>query len=157
MMTSSVRRFAPLATAFCVSLGLLLSAGSARAQAFTECVFPSNVPESVFFTILDQASSGFGTLPESVCHAIVKKGVATCKSQVKAAAQCFNRALAANYVIAVKQCQQLADPVDRAACKDDSQATRDGGKDEISASKADGIAVCEGEFAGALGANCEGI
>ncbi len=150
---SCLRRMAPVVC----GLGLLWSAGSARAQAFTECVFPSSVPESVFFTILDQSSFGFGEVPESVCHAIVKKGVATCKAQVKAAAQCFNRALAANYVIAIKQCKQLADPVDRAACKDESQAIRDGGKAEIAGARTDAIAVCETEFAGALGANCEGI
>jgi hypothetical protein len=137
----------------CVALGLVLFAGSARAQ-FQECVVPGAVPEAVFETILDQASFDFGDLSDKVCNSIVKKGLSTCRAQVKAAAKCYDRAFAANYAIAVKQCQQLETSEERADCKAESKSIRDEGKDDVDASKDSALAVCEGEFEAALSDNC---
>jgi hypothetical protein len=149
-MSSSVASwFAPA----CVALGLMLVAGSAHAQ-FDECVVPSSVPEAVFNTILDEASFGFGGVPDKVCNSIVKKGISTCKAQVKAAAKCFDRAFNANYAISVKQCQQLESSEDRSECKAESKAIRDDGKGEVELSKDSGLDICEGEFEESLSDAC---
>jgi hypothetical protein len=149
MSSFIVSRFAPV----CAALGFLLFAGSARAQ-FEECAFLPGVPEAVYDTIIDQASFDFGDLSDKVCNSIVKKGVSTCRTQVKAAAKCFDRAFAANYAIGVKQCQQLEDSGDRSECKAELKAIRDDGKDEIDSSKDSALAVCEGEFEAALSDDC---
>lgn len=139
----------------CVALGLLLFAGSARAQ-FEECLLPSQVPEEVFGTITDEAAFAFGELTDKVCKSIVKKGVSTCKAQVKTADKCFQRALDTNYAIAAKQCQQLEDSADRSECKAKVKSTRDEGKDEINSSKDLGLGLCDGNFALLLSADCLG-
>lgn len=141
--------FAPV----CVALGLLLSAGSARAQ-IQGCVDPGNVPIAVYNTIIDNADVDFGDLSEKVCKSIVKKGVSTCKAQVKSAAKCFRKAYDTNYDIAVKQCQQLEDSSDRADCKSEFKMIRDAGKDDSEDDQASALDVCAEEFAPALEAAC---
>jgi hypothetical protein len=131
----------------------MLVAGTARAQ-FDECVLPAAVPEFVFETILDEASFDFGFVSDKTCKAIVKEGVKTCKAQVKAADKCFDRALDSNYKIAAKQCQELDSSEDRADCKNSFKANRDAGKSEVQLSTDSALAVCEGEFEGALSDAC---
>jgi len=101
------------------SLGLWFLAGSARAgfTSFTECEDPAAVPGQVFTTIAADASFQFGALPEKVCNGITKKGISTCKTQVKAAAKCNDVTAGSNYDITVKQCGQLATSSDRKLCK----------------------------------------
>lgn len=140
--------------AWAVAFGVLLLAGSARAQ-FEECVQPSSVPANLFDTIIEVASFDFGALDESVCQKITNKGVSTCKSQVKAAAKCFNRSLDASYEISIKQCNQLEDSTDRSECKAGVKTNKQEGKDEVETDKQEGLAECEGEFADELSAICD--
>ena len=136
-----------------MAFAFLVLAGQARAQ-YEECLQPSNVPEAVYDTILDQSSFDFGSVNEDVCNAIVKKGVATCKAQVKAQAKCFTRSTALNLAIALKQCKQLEDAGEREACVANFKAVRDEINDNVEADKLDGLAVCEGEFVFALAESC---
>ena len=139
--------------ASCAALGLLLFAGSARAQ-FAECVDPTDVPEAVFETILSQAGFDFGSVSAKVCKGIVNKGVSTCKAQVKLSEKCFRRAYDTDYTISVKQCQQLSKQ-DRSDCKSEAKSIRDEGKDDIKNSGKFAIGICEGEFDSALTDACE--
>jgi hypothetical protein len=135
------------------AFAFLVLAGQAHAQ-FQECIQPSSVPEDVYETILDQSSFDFGDLTEAVCESIVKKGVATCKAQVKAQAKCFTRSSALNLAIALKQCKQLEDAGERQACVADFKSVRDEINDNVEDDKLDGLAVCEGEFVFALADAC---
>lgn len=141
--------------AVCVALGLLLFGGSARAQV-QGCVLPDTVPIAVYNTIIDSADVDFGDLSEKVCKSIANKGVSTCNAQVKAADKCFRKAYDTNYEIAVKQCQQLDDSTDRADCKAEFKSIRDEGKDESADDKAEGLEICETDFAEALESACLG-
>jgi hypothetical protein len=134
----------------------MLVAGTARAQ-FDECVLPSDVPEAFFETILDQASFAFGDVTEKTCDAIVKEGLKTCKTQVKAADKCYDRALDANYKIVLKQCNELEDPEERAVCKTNVKGFRDNAKSDIELDKESGLGICDDEFQEALLEACLGI
>jgi hypothetical protein len=145
-----------VARALCACLGFLFVAGAARAQ-FNECPLPSDLPEVVYATMTEQADLNFGGLTQQVCDSIVKKGVATCKVQVKAAAKCGHKAADGLYQIMLKQCAQIADAVDRAACKQGAKTFRDFNQNGYDGSRDDGLAVCEGMFAEALNNACMDI
>jgi hypothetical protein len=147
--SSVASRFACVGAA----LGLVLFAGSARAQ-FGECVLPTNVPEAVFDTILDQAGFDFGSVSGKVCKSITNKGVSTCRTQVKAQERCFRKALEANYAISVKQCHQLGTKQERNDCRSDAKDTLKDGKSEIDDSKDDALDVCKNGFKDELDAAC---
>jgi hypothetical protein len=151
MSTSTISRL----TAFGAVLGLLLVSGSARAQ-FDECAQPVAVPDFVFDTIIDQATLEFGVVEDKVCNSIVKEGVKICKAQVKASSKCFDRAADANYKIALKQCQTLEIPEDRAACKSNYKAFRDSIKSAVAESEQSGLAICDEDFADDLSQACLG-
>src|SRR5258705_13917957 len=95
-----------MARAFCACLGFLFVAGSAQAQ-FAECPLPTSLPETVYVTMTEQADIDFGGLDQKVCDSIVKKGVGTCRAQVKAAGKCGHKAADGIYEIMVKQCAQI--------------------------------------------------
>lgn len=105
----------------CASLGLPVLTGVARAGAsftnFDECSDPTAVPDDVFVTIAVDAGFDFGDLPEKTCKSITKKGVSTCKTQVKSAAKCNDVTAKSNYDITAKQCAQLDGSDNRKACK----------------------------------------
>src|SRR5215470_4581103 len=124
-MTSSMA-----ARVVCASLGFFLLAGAARAQ-YAECVTPDNVPESVYDTIIAEASAQFGTLSQKACDAIVKAGTATCKVQTKGSGHCFEHAVSTDYAITLKQCAQLPMAVDRQTCVTDAKTMRDGLRAEL--------------------------
>ena len=152
-----------LARVFCASLGFLLLAGSASAQ-YEECPLPQNIPESVFGTILDQADDFFGDLTQKTCDSIVKKGVATCKAQVKAAYKCGVKTANSNYEILLKQCATFTDAVDRADCKEGAKALRDMNKNGYRNSMENeefpelgGLAICDDEFTVVLNGACMDI
>lgn len=149
MFSFVVSRFASA----CLALGLLVVAGSARAQ-FGECVLPTNVPEAVFETILDQAGFDFGSVSGKVCKSITNKGVSTCRTQVKAQERCFRKALETNYTISVKQCQQLGTKQERNDCKSDARDALKEGKSEIDDSKDDALNVCKNTFKDELDDAC---
>ena len=148
------------ARVFCACVGFLLLAGSARAQ-YEECPLPQDVPEFVYDSILAQADTYFGALTQKTCDSIVKKGVATCKSQVKAAYKCGARTASSNYEILVKQCETLPDAMARATCKDGAKTLRDFNKDgyrsSMDAPTTGGLAVCDNQFVAALNAACMNI
>jgi hypothetical protein len=150
--SSLASRFASL----CAVLGFLLVADAAQAQ-FLECVEPTDVPDRVLNTILEEASFIFGAVEDKVCTSIVKEGVKTCKAQVKGAAKCLGLASITNYKIQLKQCQELEDPQARADCKAEFNATRDLGKAKIEEVKNDGLVICEDSFAEELSDACLGI
>lgn len=137
-------------------LGLLFLASSARAQ-FEECTEPNAVPSAVFETITDQADLDFGDLSDKVCDSIVKKGLSTCKSQVKLAAKCWDKTLDTNYDIQLKQCNQLADSGDRADCKALYKADRNAFRSTIDSATASGLDICANQFAEGLSMSCAGL
>ena len=137
----------------CLILGLSLSARPAHAQ-FEECVPPFSLPDSVLFTIVNQSGFDFGDVSEQACDAIVRKGVSTCKSQVKTAAKCFRKAYDANYAVALKQCEQLGDPAARSECKAEHKSIRDEGRTEVLSMTRVGTGTCEGAFELALLTAC---
>jgi hypothetical protein len=137
-----------------LAFAFLVLAGQARAQG-NECVQPSTVPEGVYETITEEAAFDFGDVDASVCESIVKKAVATCKSQVKLQAKCYRKLAATNFEIAAKQCKQLVDPIDREDCKAFFKATKDEIDDDVELDKQEGLGVCEGAFAGELAGVCE--
>lgn len=145
------------ARVFGASLGFLLLAGSARAQ-YAECLLPVNVPEAVYMSITNQAGLYFADLPQETCDAVVKKGVANCKAQVKAAYKCAVKTASSHYAILLKQCATRTDPMERADCKEGAKTLRDFNVDGYRNSMEDpdegGLAVCEGIFAFALNGAC---
>ena len=145
-----------VARAFCACLGFLFVAGSARAQ-FEECPLPSDVPEAVFMTMSVQADLDFGGLTQQVCDSIVKKGVGTCRAQVKTAAKCGHKAADGIYQIMLKQCAQIEDAAERADCKLGAKTFRDFNRDGYDGSRDDGLTVCDGLFAQALNDACMDI
>ena len=145
-------------TLICAGLAVLFLAGKARAGSFTSfagCAPPPSVPIAAFATIEDEASASFGTLSQKACKSITAKGVATCKSQVKLAAGCNNQQAGANASIALKQCDSLADSMDRSSCKTSVKNNLKSIKGTIKDAQSAGIATCKGEFAAALQDACE--
>jgi len=139
-------------------LGLMLLVGSARAGvSFTadECSFPSMVPDQVMNTILSEGSFDFGDLSQKTCNSIVKRGVSLCKAQVKLATKCNLNALDGVVDIVLKQCEQLANSMDRADCKDSTKLERSQVKDAYKANQTLGLADCEGSFALDLADDCQ--
>jgi len=149
-----------VARVVCASLGFLVLAGTARAQ-YEECPLPQNIPVAVYDSILAEANTYFGDLSQKTCDSIVKTGVATCKAQVKTAYKCGAKTANSNYAILVKQCATLADPMDRANCKDGAKTLRDYNLNGYKASMDDdatgGLAICDAEFVAALNAECMNI
>ena len=141
--------------ALCAGLGLLLVSGSARAgfSNFNECFNPLTIPVTVYNTIVNQ-SFQFGALSQKVCNSITKKGVALCKSQVKLASKCNDKTAKSDYVIQVKQCNQIADSGDRTACKTGSKGDLDFIKSTNKSNESDAVAECRGEFEAALQDAC---
>jgi hypothetical protein len=149
MSTFTVSRFATV----CAALGLLLIAGSARAQG-DECVVPTSVPNEVLDTILDQASFDFGEVSEKACSGIVKDGVKACKAQVKGADKCWTRIFDMIYSISVKQCQEFATSELRAGCKAEAKGVRDSDKADMVFVKEVALTDCETTFAEDLSDAC---
>ena len=142
-----------VAGAVCACLGFLFVAGSARAQ-FAECPLPTSLPVVVFGTLSVQGDLDFGGLTQQVCDSIVKKGVGTCRAQVKAAAKCGHKTADGLYQIMLKQCAQIEDATARATCKQGAKTFRDFNRDGYDGSRDDALGVCDGEFAMALNAAC---
>lgn len=141
------------ARAVCAAVGFLLLAGSARAQ-FEECPIPAEVPTTVYTTIASNADLDFGGLSQSVCDGIVKRGVAMCKVHVKGAAKCGQRSAAAIFDMLMKQCAQVADPLDRAACKESARTFRAFYVGGYASSRDDGLAICDTDFPVWVNAAC---
>ena len=141
------------ATVLGAALLLISFAGSARAQ-FDECPTIGGVPEAVYDTIVSEASFLFGDLDQKVCNTIVKKGVKTCKQQVKAAQKCIKVAAASNLDITNKQCKQLDTNQERKACKQNAKLERKSVLNDASAQRSLALDVCTGEFADALLGSC---
>ena len=114
------QRLAPLA----VAMALLAFAGAARAQ-FSECVDPNEVGSEAVDSIVQGASSEFGSLSEEVCDRIVARGYKLCVSQAKAAAKCHSRSVAAHLAMALRQCAEVVDDAERALCKESARENRD--------------------------------
>ena len=151
------------ARVLCASVGFLLLAGSARAQ-YAECPLPEDVPENVYDSITAQANTYFGELSQKTCDSIVKRGLANCKAQVKAAYKCGVKTAASNYEILVKQCATLTDPMDRADCKDGAKTLRDfnvngyrNSMQNVESPELGGLAICDNQFVVALNGSCMDI
>jgi hypothetical protein len=136
-------------------LGVLVLVGSARAGiAFPECNTPQAVPDDVLAGILSNGSFDFGNLSAKTCNSIVNKGVSVCKAQVKLAANCNEKALAGTVDIVLKQCDQLANSMDRSDCKAGTKSEQSSIKDSIKASQSLGLTECEGTFELSLSDAC---
>jgi hypothetical protein len=152
------------ARVLCASAGFLLLAGSARAQ-YEECpLLPEDVPAAVYDSIIAQADGHFGEVSQKTCDSIVKRGLANCKAQVKAAYKCGLKTAASNYEITLKQCATLTDAVARADCKDTAKMLRDFNIDGYRNSMQNeedpllgGLAFCDNQFVTALNGACMGI
>src|SRR5262249_12226398 len=95
-----------VARAVCACLGFLFVAGSAQAQ-LESCPLPTLYPSVVLSTVGEAGDIDFGNLTQKVCDSIVKKGVATCRAQVKSAAKCAHKVAGSIFDIQVKQCAQM--------------------------------------------------
>lgn len=151
------------ARVFCASVGFLLLAGSARAQ-YGECLLPEDVPEAVYESITAQADPYFGALTQKTCDSIVKRALANCKAQVKAAYKCGVKTAASNYEVMLKQCATLMDAMDRADCKEGAKTLRDFNVDGYRNSMQNdamptlgGLAICDDQFVIALDGACMNI
>jgi hypothetical protein len=134
---------------------VLLLAPRAFAQG-QECDEPDGLAESVYFTILDEADGSFGEVSDAACNAIVKKGVALCNAQVKAARKCYLRSIAAVYEIQLKQCKRIADPALREACKTGAKSDRTFQRQDVEEDTLFGLQVCAEDFVAALLGQCMG-
>jgi hypothetical protein len=139
-----------------LAAALALFATPAWAQ-FQECSDPDGVPESVYFTIVDNADVLFGDLTDGQCNGIVNQGKATCKAQTNAAASCLDRSVNALYDIDIIQCDQRENSMDRQACKNEMKAWRENLKAEIKDVKEEALAVCANLFEIALDDACHGV
>ena len=142
-----------VARALCACLGFLFVAGSAQAQ-LESCPLPTEYPSVVLTTVGEAGDIDFGNLTQKVCDSIVKKGVATCKAQVKAAAKCAHKVAGSIYDIQVKQCAQMMDAADRADCKQGAKTFRDFNVEGYDNDLSDALALCDGMFATLLNAGC---
>ena len=137
-------------------LGVLFLVGSARAGiSLPECNTPDSVPDDVLNGLLSNASVQFGSLSAKTCNSIVKKGVSLCKAQVKLAADCRNKSLAGTADIVLKQCDQLANSMDRSDCKQATKSEQKLLKDGIKANEDLGVTDCEGSFELSLANACQ--
>lgn len=134
-------------------VGLVMLAGVARAQV-GECVLPENVPAAVHMTIQTQSDISFGSLNQTACIAIVKKGVALCKAQVKANARCYLKSQAGNLSIQIRECAEVGDPTMRKSCVIAAKATRAAGRITVLGSQEIGLTACDTTFADALNNTC---
>jgi hypothetical protein len=139
---------------FALFVGLAADVASAGGDPFSSCNAPGTVPEDVLATLEILTGDLFGEVDESVCQKVVDKGVKLCKSQVKAAAKCWDKDNDTVEKIAVKQCKQLVDSEDRQACKESFELQEEGIDDFVDADREDGLAECEGDFAEELAADC---
>jgi hypothetical protein len=139
-----------------LALALTLLATPAWAQ-FQECPNIEDVPESLYFTIVNNADVLFGDLSDGVCNGIVNQGKAACRAQSNAAASCFKRSVNANYDIQIKQCEQREDSSDRALCKEEMKDSRNAAREEIDSARSNALAVCDDQFVNALRNTCEGV
>jgi hypothetical protein len=144
-----------LVCAFALPGGVALFATPAWAQQ--ECSDPEDVPESVYFTIVNNADVLFGDLTDGQCNGIVNQGKSTCRAQTNAAASCLERSVNALYDIDIIQCNQRENQMDREDCKDEMKAWRDGAKGAIKDAKEDALAVCANLFEIALDDACHGV
>jgi hypothetical protein len=130
---------------------LALLGKAAHAQA---CGDPEAVPEAVFFSFDELLGELFPLTPEE-CEKIAKTGVAACHAAVSDSVQCTQSLFKSGRKARKTACGSL-ESAERAECIASAETVLDAAEADLENSATAADAVCDGELAGALSAECLG-